>query len=78
MALTEYPCGQCGKQVAGRWQVVNGWVRAEWSDTAPVKMRTRRENCPYCNAVNDMIEIRPLEDSPKLIKLNRQRKKKNG
>lgn len=79
MALTEYPCGQCGKQIAGQWKVTAGWVKAEWFDTDPVKMRTRQETCPHCKAVNDMIEIQPFGTTPKLIKLNKKkRKKRNG
>lgn len=75
MPNEEYPCGQCGRPVKGRWKAITRWVTAQWSDTAPVMMRTKQEVCPYCKTTNDVIEIRAKETS-KLIKIRKQ--SKNG
>lgn len=74
MTKEEYPCGQCGRMVSGHWKIVSKWTTMQWSDTAPVMMRTKQLNCPYCNVTNDVIEIRRRETS-KFVKI---KKPKNG
>lgn len=74
MKKESWPCGQCGREIKGFWKPVSGWVKMEWSDTEPVKMRIKKSPCPYCNTDNEIIEIAKLGTSK--IKINFNAKKK--
>lgn len=69
----EHFCARCGTLLTGTFKVIQGWRRFQWSDTLPVRMRTRESTCQSCGAKVEVTDIQKYEG--RLLDIKRVKKK---